>query len=136
MKRREDWPERLFDTIAEWKHRPFAWGTADCCQFMAVCVEAMTGTDPMAEYRGQYEDEASGKAVLKAKGGGSLYNALRRKFGQPIPVPMAKRGDLALAKTNVGPTTFVVLGEEMTGPGDDGLEMVSTAVASRAFRVG
>lgn len=134
--RREDWPEQLYAVIDDWRRTPFAWGSADCVCFMAACVEAMTDEDPMAEYRGQYEDEETAKAVMKLMGGGSLYNAMRRKFGKPIHVSMAKRGDLALAKTAMGPTVFVVLGEQMTGPGDDGLEMVPTAGATRAFRVG
>lgn len=134
--RHGDWAKRLFEAVDAWRHTPFAWGSADCTCFMAACVEAMTGEDPMVEYRGQYEDEETGKAALKALGGGSLYNALRRKFGKPIPVAMAKRGDLALAKTSMGPTVFVVLGEQMTGPGDDGIEMVPTDSAARAFRVG
>lgn len=136
MKRCDDWPERLFDEIEKARNRPFAWGKWDCTCFMAACVEAMTGEDPMADYRGRYQDEKTGKAALKEIGGGSLYQALRRKFGKPIPVALAHRGDLALARTSMGPTVFVVLGEQMAGPGDAGLELVPVDRATRAFHVG
>lgn len=131
----DDWPELLLEEVEKARFKPFAWGSWDCTCFMAACVEAMTGEDPMADYRGRYEDEETGKAALKEIGGGSLYHALLRKFGNPIPVALAHRGDLALARTVMGPTVFVVLGEQMAGPGDDGLELVPTDSATRAFRV-
>lgn len=133
MTRLDDWPERLFEVIDEARHKPFKWGEWDCTTFAAACVEAMTGEDPMSEFRDRYEDEESGKEALKELGGGSLYSVLKRKFGKPVPVAFAQRGDLALAKTEQGPTVFVVLGEKMVGPGDEGLEAVPRS--GRAFCV-
>ena len=136
MKRRPDWPERLYREIEKARYKPFRYGKNDCCTFACDCVKAMTGEDPMAAFRRQYKDDASARAALKTIGSGSLYHTVRRKFGNPIPVAMAHRGDLALAITRNGPTLFVVLGEKMVGPGDDGLEHVPAADADRAFRVG
>lgn len=130
------WPEHLMGVVRDWQDRPFEWGSADCLCFAAACVEAVTGEDKMTAPRGGYDDEESAKSALKTFGAGSLYHTLRREFGNPIPVAMARRGDLALTKTANGPTVFVVLGEKMTGPGEDGLEQTPTLTADRAFRVG
>lgn len=136
LARRPDWPERLHKEIEKARHKPFRWGRNDCCTFACNCVKAMTGEDPMAEFRRHYKDGVSAREALKTIGSGSLYHTARRKFGNPIPVAQAHRGDLALAMTQNGPTLFVILGEKMVGPGEDGLEHIPTLDADRAFRVG
>lgn len=93
--RRADWQRRLAEYIQKVQHRKFRWGRFDCCLFAAGAVKAMTGKDPMPEFRGQYTSEATAKQALRDIGSGTLYNTMRAKFGNPVPAVQANRGDIA-----------------------------------------
>ncbi|MFN3231682.1 MAG: DUF6950 family protein [Alphaproteobacteria bacterium] len=131
-----DWPERLADTIARLEDEPFRWGRHDCGTFAAECVEAITGADPIAGFRGAYEDEAGAKQALKEIGAGSLYHTLTKLFGKSVPPARARRGDLVLIRTELGPTLFVCLGEHCVGPGYERAESRRTLDGRHAWRVG
>jgi hypothetical protein len=47
----------------------FAYGEMDCCLWPAGWVQAQTGQDPAAIYRGRYDDEAGAKAFAEEAGG-------------------------------------------------------------------
>lgn len=95
MTRRPDWPVRLNQYIVSVRDRPFAYGNYDCCIFVAGAIEAMTGEDPMTEYRGQYDSVATGAAALRTLGQGTLFKTLYRKFGKPLPGAHGRKGDIA-----------------------------------------
>lgn len=99
--RRDDWPERLEETIRAAEGRAFAWGAHDCVTFAAACVAAMTGTDPAALVRGAYASSfGARKTVLEH--GDDLYALVTRKFGEPKPAAYARRGDLLGHDGNLG----------------------------------
>lgn len=81
---------------------PFEWGTQDCCLFAASAVEAMTGTDIAAEFRGKYTTKLGAwRAISKITGGTTVGDAVAYcaekhglvEYTNPL---MAKRGDLVL----------------------------------------
>jgi len=133
--RQEDWPERLAEKIATLRAQPFAWGRHDCCTFAMDCIEAITGEDPMAAFRGRYDDPVSATAVLKSIGKGSLYATLRGVFGNPVPPAQARRGDLVLFKQASGPSVLICAGDRALGPGEAGLLDLPTLSAKYAFKV-
>ena len=59
MERFPDWARRLRSAIAERRDRPHAWGQHDCAINAADLVQAQTGIDFAAPFRGRYTDEAS-----------------------------------------------------------------------------
>lgn len=101
MRRLPDWEERLGAFIAEARDRPFAWGSWDCILMSASAIQAQTGTDIAAEYRGKYHDKAGAAAILKAQGEGTLLRTLDAVLPRRKP-SKARRGDLVWFKGSVG----------------------------------
>lgn len=46
--RPENWPALLEQHLAEWRHRPFAWGSADCVHFAAGWLSRLGYEQPLA----------------------------------------------------------------------------------------
>lgn len=106
MNRFPDWEVRLAAYLEPLRRVRFAWGRdkrgkLDCCTFSAGGVKAMTGEDPMLEFRGQYASETEAEAALKAIGAGSLIRTMNAKF-QRVPVSHAHRGDIVMVDGNLG----------------------------------
>lgn len=99
--RRSDWERALAAYIAECETRPYAWGEHDCALFAAGAVLAMTGDDPVPEFRGRYTTAAGSARALKRFGAGTLEATLDAKFEQR-PIAFARRGDLAFHDGSVG----------------------------------
>jgi hypothetical protein len=128
MIRLSDWETKLVSYASGLRHEPFAWGTHDCCTFAAGAVEAMTGVDPMLEYRGKYTT-ALGSA--RALGGKTLEEVLDEKFDQ-VPISHAQRGDLAFHNNCVG----VNAGGYAWFVSDDGLARIYRSDWQKAWSVG
>ncbi len=95
MHRKPDWDARLAAYLEPLRTRAFAWGAHDCCTFTAGAVEAMTGIDPMPEFRGRYATAIGSARALRRYGAGTLEATLDTKFGR-VPAPLAQRGDLVM----------------------------------------
>jgi hypothetical protein len=90
-----DWEQRLHDYIAALEGRAFEWGVLDCALFAAGAVEAQTGVDPAAAYRGQYSTATGSVRVLRRLGAGTLEATFDAAFERE-PVGYARRGDLVM----------------------------------------
>jgi hypothetical protein len=113
--RRPDWPERLHEYVEARRDAPHVWGSNDCAMFAAGAVEAMTGVDPFARWRGTYTDKDTAMCLLSAEGG---FEALcLRTFGEPVAVLQARRGDLLLGRLNTEDGLAVCLGTIACAPG-------------------
>lgn len=92
------WARKLNEHILAWQERyqreGFAWGATDCVHFAGDWVRTLTGQDPLEQYRGRYSTEEEARALL-AELDGSLYDALVKRFGEPVHPMKAQRGDLA-----------------------------------------
>lgn len=97
-----DWPSRLNEFIHSRRSTPFQWGQHDCCLFAADAVQAITGDDHAAEYRGKYTTELGAARALKKHGNGTLEATLTAKLGDPIPRLRASRGDVVAVNTKDG----------------------------------
>jgi hypothetical protein len=102
-----DWPERLAACIAERRHRPFAWGEHDCCQFVAAAIQAMTDHNPLESLG--YHDARSAMRILHKEGG--LERAVEARLGASKPVTLAMRGDIALLPRGKRQALGVVMGQ-------------------------
>lgn len=96
-----DWEARLAAYLEPLRLRPFAWGQHDCCTFSAGAVRAMTGIDPMPEFRGHYRTARGSMRLLRRLGRGDLAATLDAKF-EAVPASLAQRGDIVMSDGLLG----------------------------------
>lgn len=94
VKRFENWPILLSQFLRSRRDIPFQWGVNDCMLFPADCVQALTGIDFAAEYRG-YETEEQANALIDRHGGPII---LVSKYLGPAGrnIAVAGRGDIVM----------------------------------------
>lgn len=136
MKRFDDWAERLNRYLVAQQAAitpglTVDWGNNDCCTFQAGAAEAMTGTDPMAPFRGRYKTAIGARRLIKREGG-SLTAVLESVYGAPIPVAVAWQGDAGVHGDAVG----VILGKRALFLSDGGFCFFPTLRLDAAFKVG
>lgn len=132
--RRADWHNRLVQYLSEVIYAPPEMGRHDCALFLAGAVEAMTGADYAAPYRGRYTTMQGGLRILR-KDGFADHIALAAHHLEEIPVAFAAPGDGAVVETEDGPALGVMQGEMIYVVGVRGSAVVPRARATRAFRV-
>lgn len=125
------WEEALSNYIATKRHEPFDYGVNDCCLFAAGAVEAITGEDPMSEFRGKYDSLKGSIKALKDIGAGTLEATMDNKFPE-VEIGHAQRGDLAFFNDSVG----VVVGGFAYFVSDDGLERINRSFWDKCWGVG
>lgn len=94
MQRKPDWEARLGAVLDAYANRPFDWGRSDCCLFVADVVQAMTGIDPAAAYRGRYSNETGARLALRRYGKTTLVATFDAAFGPNVEPARAHRGDI------------------------------------------
>lgn len=121
------------EAIARHQSTPFGWGTSDCTMFADI-VHAMTGFDPIADYR-SYTTEIGALRMLKKAGVTSMIEYVERLFPE-IPPAHAGRGDLAFS-ADIGPLVCpaVLDGSMAHSKGVSGPVAISRAHIFRAFAV-
>lgn len=105
--------------IDERRRRPFAWGTNDCVTFTADWLQRLTGTDPLGDLRGTWDDAASAARALASVGG--LLAAMDARY-ERIPWAFAQRGDVVAVDVGGHLGLYVCVGRYAAGPGE--LEML------------
>jgi len=125
------WEDALSEYITTKRDEPFEYGLNDCCLFAAGAVDAITGQDPMSEFRGQYDSLKGSVNALKEIGAGSLEATLDGKFSE-VGIGHAQRGDLAFVDGSVG----VVMGGFAYFVSDDGLERIDRSLWVKCWSVG
>lgn len=131
--RYQDWQQRIIAAIEAASGRPFLWGSADCCLFVADCCVAACGKDPAADYRSRYTTEVGAKRVL-AKLHGSIPAVLDAHFERVIP-EMAQRGDAVVFEGDLGQTAGVMWAGQVWAMTDQGAAPVPGVVPLIAWRV-
>lgn len=132
-KKINNWTTALYAQLDAFNANPFNWGTHDCCTFAADCVQAMTGVDQMAGYRGGYKT-AVGAARKLAKAGG-MVAAISAELGEPIAPALAQRGDVVCFSSPLGDTCGVCLGSTIAAAGLGGITHTAMVQAFQAWRV-
>lgn len=122
---------------------PFAWGTNDCCLFPADAIQAFTGVDIAADFRGKYTDKASAFALIQTVTGGSTvadaaaYCAHQHGLAERAHPLMAQRGDLVVVPNGGNLIAGIVHlnGRHVVSVGDAGLLRISITDVQRAWAV-
>jgi hypothetical protein len=113
---------------------PYAWGQHDCALFAAGAVEAMTGIDFAAEFRGKYEDEDGARRLLTSLGCEDVGDLASRYLPEITPAE-ARRGDVVMIEGQLGPFLAVVDGRTAVGPSARGLTHTPVELGTRAWGV-
>lgn len=126
------WRER-FDAIVSLRMgTPFSWGLHDCCLWAADCVQATTGTDHAADYRGSYSNALQAARLMADLGG---MAALGGRAGPPIAPLQAGVGDVGLVVQGGQETLAICAGDVWLAPAADGLAALPFDAARMAWRV-
>ena len=129
-----DWRPRLIAYLHEVAHKPFVEGQHDCALFAAGAVQAMTGTDLAAEWRG-YSSTREGIKALISSGYKSHVDIVASMFDEVAPA-LAQPGDIAAVQLDDDiPALGVVQGERIYVVGPDRLLSIPRRSAIRAFEV-
>jgi hypothetical protein len=131
MNRYRDWAPRLNAYLIEVQGNQFELGVFDCCTFAAGAIEAMTGVDHMAEFRGAYDSWESSDEALQTLGAGDLLSTLTEKFGEPVPGCRGIKGDLCWFEGGLG----IVLGVYAIFLSDQGLAYLKLSRLEYCFKV-
>ncbi|MEJ5079806.1 DUF6950 family protein [Ochrobactrum sp. MYb379] len=136
IKRYHDWRTRLSAYLYEVAHKPFQWGVHDCALFAAGAVEAMTGEDFAADYRGKYKTLIGGLRKLR-KSGFDDHAAMAASLFEECHPSSAHVGDLAAIETDQGIALGVVQGQRIyvLRPDQAGIGTVALLDAKRTFHV-
>jgi hypothetical protein len=122
--------------IADHDGRPFAWGSADCFNFVMDAVEVMLGhADPYSVHRRRYSTESGAARQLRKLRATSAADLLAREFAEVAPA-MAGIGDLVILPAESGSSACgLCIGHEIIMRGETSLCRVPRSRATRAFRV-
>jgi hypothetical protein len=107
--RQSGWRPALMQYLGEVARSPLVFGTHDCALFAAGAVQAMTGTDFAAAYRGKYSTLDAGLRLLR-RDGFADHAALARSVLPVISAAQAMPGDLAIIPLDPLPALGVVQG--------------------------
>lgn len=136
MTRRPDWHARLSAYLTKAGQQPFAEGSHDCALFVGGAVEAMTGTDPMAELRGRYQTTAEGLALLRSMGYADHLAWFSAQLDQMPKGARPAPGDVACIPGHDGPALGIVQGEAVyVLQPERGLGFAALSQVRRAWRV-
>lgn len=145
MTRLAGWGALLDRYLAANRTRPFKWGEWDCCLFVCGAIEAMTGVDPAASFRGHYTSRAEAFDLMREAGGFEPFiDQLATKLGLTEVSPLfAGRGAVVLANGGPGGRVLGLIalnGREvlMVGEapsGEEGIGVVPFSRVVRAWRV-
>ena len=131
-----DWQPRLHAWLRAVRQTPVRPGHHDCCLFGAGAIEAQTGIDIAAPWRGRYTTFAGGRRILR-KAGYADHVALIAATLPEANVLTALDGDIAIVPTEDGDAVAVVQGAAvfvLTPSGSLGLSPM--APVQRLFKVG
>lgn len=131
-----DWRARLDLFVGASTRRPFEWGVHDCALFAAEGVDAQTGSDFAAEFRGRYSTFEEGLKLIQ-EAGYDDHVALAAASLIEIPPAFARIGDVAAVEFGTTDLTLmIVAGHRLIGPMPGMRGSVPLTSAVRAFAVG
>lgn len=132
--RHPDWKVHLAQYLGAIARAPFEPGVNDCALFAAGAVEAMTGLDLAAGWRGKYQTLDEGLALLQASEFSDHTALAALHFAEIDPV-FAAPGDIAVVAGPQGETLGIFQGAGIYVLTTERLGVLPMSFATRAFRV-
>lgn len=116
-------------------HRPFAYGSFDCCLFVCDAIKAMTGTDVAANFRGAYSSAREARRLGSVR---KITEQVTAEFCMDeVPPLRAQRGDVVLIKRARDYSLGIVdlSGSHLAVAVKTGVARIPLSEATRAWRV-
>lgn len=138
MKRFDDWRARLAAEMDRQRRDPFVWGQHDCAiGFAAAIVEALTGDDMAAPYRGRYRTAKGAMKLLRDAGADKLGDFVAQHLPEVHP-SQARVGDLGVVVSDgaIGEGICMFDASGVVVMTEQGHGRLPRDAAFRAFRVG
>ena len=138
MTRYPDWQSRLHAFHRDHHNTPFAWGQWDCCLWVASAIEAMTGVDIAAKWRGTYSTSMGAEKACLTECGDRTVAAMVAHVAKlnnmpEVPPLFAQRGDMVLTSECLG--LVALTGQHVIVLPESGLSLVDSSHIRRAWRV-
>jgi hypothetical protein len=128
--RKDGWETAFFAEIEAAQNRALGWGEFDCVTWAGNMTLALTGFDPIAEFRGRYRSKAGAYRLIRETAG-TLAECVDRKL-QRISVSRAGRGDVVLIDNALGVCAGV---QSLFVTENHGLQGLPTLNCEAAWRV-
>lgn len=135
LPRLPQWRARFSSYLIACASTPFEDGVHDCALFLASGVEAQTGVDFAAPFRGKYSTAKGAVRALKRYGAGDLASTIAAALPEIDPGD-ASHGDAVIFDQPNGLTCGFVLPSNIVSLSPNGLRYPSKDVVERAFKVG
>jgi len=137
--RKPNWLPLLDQFIIKNRNTPFQFGGFDCCLFVCDAIQAMTGVDVAADFRGKYKTEI-GAAKFMLKIGGVLGIAERvaaENNLQKVDLNFAWRGDGVYFEPNGDGVVGVIstCGKQIAAAGEVGVVFYPRSDAQIIWRI-
>lgn len=134
LSRHPKWRASLCAFLSSVSRAEYKPGQHDCALFAAGAIQAMTGEDLAAEFRGQYQSIGDGYALLREKGFDGPVEFAAAHFEEIEPL-FAQVGDLAVVDGDDSDALGIVQGSQVYVLRLDGPGRVDLTDVKRAFRV-
>jgi hypothetical protein len=126
------WEARLVAYLGSVQRRAFDPSNFHCGVFAADCVEAMTGVDMAAAWRGL--SLQAGLRAIRREGFCSHVDLVAARLAEVAP-SLAQPGDVAVVPGSDGPALGILQGAGVYVLGPHGVGLIGRMLATRAFRV-
>jgi hypothetical protein len=135
LARLPDWRALFSSFIAERAASSFEWGENDCAMFAAGGVEAATGVDLAAAFRGRYKTPNGSARAVRRIGEGDLPSTLASLLPQIDPEE-ATAGDVVIISHQNQDVCGLRLRSNIVCLAQEGLVHFGPDAATHAYRVG
>lgn len=142
LTRLPNWPALLQSFLCDNQHRPFQYGSWDCCLFVCDAIQIMTGTDIAKDFRGRYFSRKEAFEAIREYAGTASVQAVSETVAldhqmPEIPILQAHRGDMALLIRGRDYSLGLIdlNGKEVIHTSPKGLWRVPLSFAVRAWSV-
>lgn len=113
------------------------WGVSDCLLTAADAIAAVTGTDPLAKFRGKYKTEAGAARKMRQKGCENVKDVFERYLGlEPVNRLSARRGDVGVMIINDEYVAGFVCGSGFAVKQPHGLTFFPITEIVQAYKIG
>ena len=137
MPRLEDWDRRLARVTEKHMSLPGEWGVSDCIMTVGDAIEAVTGDNPFAQFKGRYKTEAGAARVMRKNGCETVEDMLASFLGlEPVNRLSAQRGDVGTIMQGGELTAGYVTEYGFAAKGPHGLTFHPVTEIVSAFKVG
>ncbi|TPK19188.1 hypothetical protein [Mesorhizobium sp. B2-5-12] len=137
LTRLPDWDRRLARLVSSITDAPGVWGESDCLLTAAAGIEAITGEDIMAPWRGRYTTEVGAARLMRKEGCENVEDVLGKFFGLPtIGRLLARRGDVAVVEQGGVLCAGFVCDRGFLARTETGRTFLPQTAIKTAFRVG